>query len=600
MVPKSGDASEPDRATGGCPAPGRSVTSVAEPGRSRRCPDPARWWFYAVRCSTLPPDDGTGRGQDPTRRRRRRAARLGPHRVVADAGGDDEVEELGPWSRLVPPLAIAVVVVGIALRLYSRSQLWLDEALTVNIARLRPGDDGRGPPPRRPPAALLPAPPRLDGGLRRRATSPCARSRACSASPALPARLRRRPPRRRARARLLTARRVPGCLARSPSATAPRPACTRSSCCSCSAAGWLVDDLPRSDARGRLVAVAVVDRGPCPHPLLGPLSRRGRRSIAARGRLAPDACPDAGATFVAAGRRGACCSCRGCRRSWNRPGTPARRGAGPSGRRGCGDPARRLGRWARSPRPQLVGHRHPRGCSCWRSWPAPSAAAASSSTSAPARGAREAAVVGRDGPARPSLAGYATESAFASRYTAVIFPLVALIAGYGLSRFPAAVCARRPSPSLLALGSVGAVATSITPADPGRAVAPHDRRQGAPGDVVAYCPDQLGPAVSRLLPAAFVQQTFPARADPHFVDWTDYAEAGRRRPDRARQRAGRAGRGGTTVWLVSSPPGTARSARKCEQLSNAIGSLAARPRGGAERRRVRARRRSTSTGPPAG
>src|SRR5664280_214888 len=47
-----------------------------------------------------------------------------------------------------------------------------------------------------------------------------------------------------------------------------------------------------------------------------------------------------------------------------------------------------------------------------------------------------------------------------------------------------------------------------------------------PGDVIAYCPDQLGPAVNRLLPAGRYQQiTFPRGTGPTYVNWVDYAAA---------------------------------------------------------------------------
>jgi len=43
-----------------------------------------------------------------------------------------------------------------------------------------------------------------------------------------------------------------------------------------------------------------------------------------------------------------------------------------------------------------------------------------------------------------------------------------------------------------------------------------------PGDVVGYCPDQLGPGVSRLLPGTYVQLTYPRAEPPAIVDWVDY------------------------------------------------------------------------------
>jgi hypothetical protein len=46
-----------------------------------------------------------------------------------------------------------------------------------------------------------------------------------------------------------------------------------------------------------------------------------------------------------------------------------------------------------------------------------------------------------------------------------------------------------------------------------------------PGDLVVYCPDQLGPSVSRLLDAPVRQVTYPRWSPPDRVDWVDYARA---------------------------------------------------------------------------
>lgn len=45
-----------------------------------------------------------------------------------------------------------------------------------------------------------------------------------------------------------------------------------------------------------------------------------------------------------------------------------------------------------------------------------------------------------------------------------------------------------------------------------------------PGDLIVYCPDQLGPAVSRLLPAEADQVTYPLLTGPELINWVDYAE----------------------------------------------------------------------------
>ncbi len=119
-------------------------------------------------------------------------------------------------------------------------------------------------------------------------------------------------------------------------------------------------------------------------------------------------------------------------------------------------------------------------------------------------------------------AGYAANSTFASRYAAVVFPLVVVSAGVGVSRF----ADRRVAAGLLAgalvLGGVGAyrnVTTDRTQA--GVVVAALDA-QAQPGDTVVYCPDQLGPACSRHLRSGLTLVVYPTLAPPDRVDWRDY------------------------------------------------------------------------------
>ncbi len=90
----------------------------------------------------------------------------------------------------------------------------------------------------------------------------------------------------------------------------------------------------------------------------------------------------------------------------------------------------------------------------------------------------------------------------------------------------------------------------------------------APGDVVAYCPDQLGPAVSRLLPAGTDQVVYPTFASPALVDWVDYAQRNADASPRAFARALVARTPGR-VWLVSAG-GYLTFGRQCEQLAQAL------------------------------
>jgi len=147
-------------------------------------------------------------------------------------------------------------------------------------------------------------------------------------------------------------------------------------------------------------------------------------------------------------------------------------------------------------------------------------------------------------------------SAFAVRYASVLFPMVILLAALGTG----VLLDRRIRHALLAVAVVSGL----------WAAAPNvfgDRTSAArvaaaleagvqPGDVVAYCPDQLGPSVSRLLPdnLGAQQLTFPRATAPQLVDWVDYAtvnEAADPEPF-ARMLLDRAGPTGT-VWVVWAP-----------------------------------------------
>jgi hypothetical protein len=96
-----------------------------------------------------------------------------------------------------------------------------------------------------------------------------------------------------------------------------------------------------------------------------------------------------------------------------------------------------------------------------------------------------------------------------------------------------------------------------------------------PGDVVLYCPDQVGPSVHRLLARSGTaskvrEMTFPDLARPEFVNWINYRErnqsadsaaVAKRVVDRAQ---------GATIWYVVSP-GYHSVEDKCEGLEAALG-----------------------------
>jgi len=122
---------------------------------------------------------------------------------------------------------------------------------------------------------------------------------------------------------------------------------------------------------------------------------------------------------------------------------------------------------------------------------------------------------------------YATWSAFATRYAAIVFPFFMLLVAGGVTvlvarwvRFGALVV-------LLALLSIGAVWNVRDWRTQSRQFAEGIEEVAQPGDLVVYCPDQLGPATSRALGAAgddLDQVVYPTFGPPQLVDWVDYAD----------------------------------------------------------------------------
>jgi hypothetical protein len=121
-------------------------------------------------------------------------------------------------------------------------------------------------------------------------------------------------------------------------------------------------------------------------------------------------------------------------------------------------------------------------------------------------------------------AGVVARTGIEARYTAVVFPLLVLLAALGTTT----LTPRRTADAVVAAAAlIGlVVAASVAPDLRTQAgeVASQVERRARPGDVVAYCPDQLGPAVSRLLPTGLTQLTFPGGGSPGIVDWADYGE----------------------------------------------------------------------------
>ncbi len=170
------------------------------------------------------------------------------------------------------------------------------------------------------------------------------------------------------------------------------------------------------------------------------------------------------------------------------------------------------------------------------------------------------------------VAAVASNSAYQIRYAAVVFPLFVLAASAG-------VPALRPRLRWVAFAVVAVLGLTTSwhvidePRTQAGQVAAALRTQARSGDVVLYCPDQIAPDTARLLPASagLRQYAFPTFAGPDLINWTDYARrnaAGD--PERfASEAINRAAR--SNVWVVMSP-GYRTYDLKCEQLITALES----------------------------
>jgi mannosyltransferase len=120
------------------------------------------------------------------------------------------------------------------------------------------------------------------------------------------------------------------------------------------------------------------------------------------------------------------------------------------------------------------------------------------------------------------VAGAVAHAAFVARYAAIVLPLFLLVVAVGVSLFE-----RRVAAGILAVMAVAGLLTGLgensSPRTQAVQVAAVLNAQAQPGDLVVFCPDQLGPAVNRLLTVPDVTQlTFPRAIGPQRVDWVNY------------------------------------------------------------------------------
>jgi hypothetical protein len=176
-------------------------------------------------------------------------------------------------------------------------------------------------------------------------------------------------------------------------------------------------------------------------------------------------------------------------------------------------------------------------------------------------------------------AAFVTRGTFAGRYASVLYPLFVLVLAYGVTVF----ADRRVRVVLVAIVAIFGLGSGLRVVlddrTEARPVADAIRAGAKPGDVVVYCPDQLGPSVSRLLGGErLVQLTFPVGARPELVDWVDYKER-RTRVNSNTFAQGVLDRAGPdrTIWYVVAVQYRGGNEGQCDAIQHSLS--AARPDG---------------------
>ncbi|HEX7353980.1 MAG TPA: glycosyltransferase family 39 protein [Mycobacteriales bacterium] len=162
--------------------------------------------------------------------------------------------------------------------------------------------------------------------------------------------------------------------------------------------------------------------------------------------------------------------------------------------------------------------------------------------------------------------GQLAGTAWADRYTATAFVPFLIVAGLGVQALAAPKVATGFVAVACVLGLIASAPDVYTDRTDAGHVAAMINTRAHPGDVVLTCPDQLGPALSRLVRAGVPVLGVPTLQPSARVDWVDYAKRQQAASPAAVAAAAvaRAGPNGTIFLAVNS------SYRTYEQLCPAV------------------------------
>lgn len=171
---------------------------------------------------------------------------------------------------------------------------------------------------------------------------------------------------------------------------------------------------------------------------------------------------------------------------------------------------------------------------------------------------------------------------YSARYGAVLFPLFIVTTAVGLAlvrRTSMTVVATGVVAALCIYGSFGSARADRTQVGDLVAAIEVDMSEHSIGDraIVVVCPDQLGVATQRMIDhrpslrrTLGDVMTFPTSRDPRFVDWVDYAERNAAAsPSEFVEEIDTSVDPGTTIYLITSPHYRTLEG-KCEGVIDAL------------------------------
>jgi mannosyltransferase len=147
-----------------------------------------------------------------------------------------------------------------------------------------------------------------------------------------------------------------------------------------------------------------------------------------------------------------------------------------------------------------------------------------------------------------TIASDVASSAYSPRYSMIALAPVLLVIAAGFGALPA----RGRNAAIAVICGFGLASSAFIPGELRTQAGEVASLLAAAGphDLVVFCPDQLGPAVHRLVPNAGTQVVYPTFGSPAMVDWVDYAKRNEDANPLAFARTALQRANGHTIWLV--------------------------------------------------